>query len=348
MVRRNTESLAARIEKVRTWIVIAFGLIVGAGSLAFVLWPTLAINSLEPEYLRLVALQAALGLASSFLAWRGWRRWGARLLSVTLLIVPTVLVLGLEMPFEPALAGFVGVLMITAAGSSRGEVLIFTAIVTTLGLLTYVADSPRATAPESLLSIGGLLLSTGITLSWLGDSLVRAIRQLEASAAHFHRLSHLDPLTGLGNRREFDESLAEALTYCSAYRPIALAVIDVDNLKQINDSFGHLMGDQALQTVAEAILSSVRDTDVAARIGGDEFGIILPFGGIRGARRVADRIREALGKGKFTGDGGYHLSVSLGAAESRTPGQAPEELLAQADAELYSGRAHTREPVRPT
>jgi diguanylate cyclase (GGDEF)-like protein len=347
--RHSPESLTGRIEATRTWIVFGFALLVAVASLAFAVFPGAIRPPGSSLYLdlRLALLEAGLAAVAAVLTRRGARRWGARLLSASLLVIPTFLTLGLDSPYEPALAAYMGALMVTAAGSSQGEVLLFTVFATVLGLMTYVADAPHASDPEALVSIGGLLASTGIILSWLGDSLVRAVRQIEVTAATFHRLSHLDPLTGLGNRREFDENLQDMIAFCSAHRPVALVVIDVDNLKSINDEFGHPMGDQALRTVGESIRNSVRDTDIAARIGGDEFAIVLPLGGARGARRVAERIREILDGRKFVGHPGLPLSVSFGIAEARSPGLRADDLLAQADAELYRGRSHTRHPVRP-
>ncbi len=337
--------LTARIERIRDQIVTLFGLAMTISSLAF--WILVSLTApgrlVGGGFVRLQGLQAAMGLLSALLAWRGHRRWGARVLAVTLLVVPTVLVLGFDLPYEPALAGYVGVILISAVAIGPLEILGTTFLAVILSLLTYSAAAAGPLAPEAMLAIVGLLAGTGTVLALLGEGLLRAVHQLEASEAHFHRLAQLDPLTGLGNRREFDQRLADNLPYCSPERPMALVVMDVDNLKELNDRSGHAVGDTALQTVAEAIRRSTRDADTCTRIGGDEFAVILSSGGAKGARHVAGRIREQLAL--CAAQQGTPVTISLGIAEATQPGVSPEALLTEADAELYAGRAHVRTPV---
>jgi diguanylate cyclase (GGDEF)-like protein/PAS domain S-box-containing protein len=109
------------------------------------------------------------------------------------------------------------------------------------------------------------------------------------------RLARLDPLTGLGNRRYFEEHLAEALVRAKrSGRPVVLMLLDLDNFKQINDTFGHAAGDETLREFARRLQQCVRATDTVARWGGDEFGLVLENShGIGEAERVAQ---------KFAGD----------------------------------------------
>lgn len=339
------EPLTVRIERVRDQIVLLFGLAMTISSLGFSFLASLSTHGrlVGGGFARLQGLEAAMGLLSAVLAWRGHRRWGARVMAVTLLVVPTVLVMGFDLPYEPALASYVGVILISAVAIGPLEILGTTSLAVILSLLTYSAAATGPLAPEAMLAIVGLLAGTGIVLALLGEGLLRAVHQLEASEAHFHRLSQLDPLTGLGNRREFDQSLANNLPYCSPQRPLALVVMDVDHLKELNDRSGHAVGDTALQTVAEAIRRSTRDVDTCTRIGGDEFAVILSSGGARGARHVAGRIREQLAE--CATEYGTPVTISLGVAEATQPDVSPEALLTQADAELYAGRAHVRKPV---
>jgi diguanylate cyclase len=186
-----------------------------------------------------------------------------------------------------------------------------------------------------------------VVLAWLVEALRRSIVGLEASEAHFHRLSHTDPLTGLGNRRLFDETLDDLLTDNSPSRMPALVVLDVDTLKQINDRYGHPAGDVVLRSVAAAIQASIREQDIACRVGGDEFAVILAWGGLRGAQQVASRIRERLPSALRANSGIAECTVSLGVAEKTSWNQSPAELLAAADSQLYANRNHVRKPVRP-
>lgn len=339
------ERLTARIERTRNWIVEMFALGITTSAIAFVLLAGAVVGwqSTDAAFLRMVLLQAGISLVAAALAWRGLRRWGARLLAVSLLIVPTMLVLGFDMPYEPALAAYVAVILITAAAIGQVETVVVTLVAAPLSLVAYAAAAPGPLATVAMVSIVGLLVGTGITLAMLGEGLLRAVRQLEASEAHFQRLAHLDPLTGLGNRREFDQQLTGRLALCSASQPLALVVMDVDNLKTLNDRHGHANGDRALQAVAEAIRLSTRETDVPTRIGGDEFAIILSGGGALGARRVAERIRENLAQTSSAVD--MIVTLSIGLSEASHPEITPEGLLAEADAALYAGRAHVRKPV---
>jgi diguanylate cyclase len=99
-----------------------------------------------------------------------------------------------------------------------------------------------------------------------------------------------DPLTGIPNRRAWDEELARPGTAVTG--PLCLAIIDLDNLKPINDTHGHPLGDRVLQTVGQSLLASVRRGDFVARIGGDEFGLLLPIADPATAAGVVDRVRR--------------------------------------------------------
>jgi diguanylate cyclase (GGDEF)-like protein len=117
-----------------------------------------------------------------------------------------------------------------------------------------------------------------------------------------------DKLTGLYNRRLFEEQLEAAVARSlRAGEDLALLVVDLDGLKRINDVSGHVAGDQALRTLADALRSTIRAADVACRLGGDEFGVILPGSTAEDAVKVADRTQETLariGRGQFSFSGG--------------------------------------------
>jgi diguanylate cyclase (GGDEF)-like protein len=158
--------------------------------------------------------------------------------------------------------------------------------------------------------------------------------------------AHTDILTGLPNRRRFDEEFARA--FGSAIRrssPIGVAIVDIDHFKNYNDAFGHQAGDGALRRIAAAIAESVeRSGDFAARYGGEEFVVILEDTSLAGAAGVGERIRNTvLGAGIAAPSGGL-LSVSVGVA-ARLPGSTGEELLRQADAALYEAKNGGRNRV---
>lgn len=162
-------------------------------------------------------------------------------------------------------------------------------------------------------------------------------------------LSSTDGLTGVYNRRYFDERLAEEAVRCSRQGPLSLLMIDVDHFKHLNDNFGHQAGDACLQKIAEALVASVkRDTDVVARYGGEEFALILPYTDSRGANVLADSIRLRVYRAlKFAWKGReIPVSVSVGVTTVGAGQQVESEsLLAMADEALYQAKSAGRNTV---
>jgi diguanylate cyclase (GGDEF)-like protein len=154
-------------------------------------------------------------------------------------------------------------------------------------------------------------------------------------------ISHADSLTGLRNRRAFEERLAEELARAARYRePLSLLVADVDGLKAINDRGGHRAGDVALRRMAEALRAGARQTDLVARVGGDEFAVIAPRTDAAAAAALAERIRSlVMTRGEFP------LTVSIGVATTRG-GQPPAAFLREvADTALYAAKRGGRNRV---
>lgn len=339
MNRMRSLAYLLDLDPLRNRIVSLTGLLVGASSLAIVVWLSLPGPAPRPDpvYTALVLCLSMLAVAASALARFGQQAWGARLLAASLALASTLSVLVFGLPNETALAAFVGVLLLTAVTARPLEILVTAAVLLVLGILTTLHATPLRFRPQALIAVGGLLISGGAILTWALATLQRRIAGLADSEAHYARLSHLDALTGLGNRRQFDEALAQVLAR-QAPTPSALVVLDVDNLKGINDRFGHPAGDEALRAVARAILASVRDQDIACRIGGDEFAVLLATGGVRGAEQIAGRIRERLQADAAIVAAGIHCSVSLGLAAADDQSLTPAALIAAADAQLYASR----------
>ena len=159
-----------------------------------------------------------------------------------------------------------------------------------------------------------------------------------------------DPLTGLNNRRSLAEIYErERVRWQHAARrggdsdkpPLAVLFADIDNFKAINDTFGHLVGDDVLRSVALTLTAVSRATDVVARFGGDEFVMLLPEAGLQGAERVADRVRELLGP---NGPGPVPFSVSIGTAVLDGKTVTLEQLLERADKAMYEDKARLGTP----
>lgn len=169
------------------------------------------------------------------------------------------------------------------------------------------------------------------------------------SARLFEQVRHLaasDPLTGLANyRRLLDVLESETERTNRNGRPFAVLLLDLDGLKKINDSYGHLVGSRALCRVADTLRFQCRAIDTAARYGGDEFALVLPESQETEAQRVAERIRDLMAADAETPP----ISASIGISVYRGSGERIEKLLSEADAKLYVDKARRgrRNPSSP-
>src|SRR5439155_10098295 len=141
-----------------------------------------------------------------------------------------------------------------------------------------------------------------------------ALEAYERSERQATRNANTDSMTGLANRRELLHSLGDAL---EARRPGALLLLDLDHFKRVNDLHGHLAGDQVLKTVSEALTRAAPDAACCARIGGDEFAVLLDgesAGGERAAEKIAEAILADLANPVFAAGAQLHVSASIGIA----------------------------------
>jgi diguanylate cyclase (GGDEF)-like protein len=199
-----------------------------------------------------------------------------------------------------------------------------------------------------------LLLGGIMTFGLLLFSIRRYVEQRRetvrrlAAEQHVRKLAFQDALTGLANRRQFDDALKAACTAPPREGAVhALILLDLNGFKQINDVYGHGVGDQVLTIVAQRLLSAMRDSDLVARLGGDEFAILaLHLVGPEAATNIALRVIETLKQPIIAGSATHQISAGLGI--SLIPGDAatPELALRKADLALYRAKEERRSAVR--
>jgi diguanylate cyclase (GGDEF)-like protein len=162
----------------------------------------------------------------------------------------------------------------------------------------------------------------------------------EQSNAELDRLAHTDALTGLYNRRYWEPELERHVELYKRYRhPFAILMLDFDNLKWVNDTFGHAAGDTALNHLATVMRMNVRDVDIPCRFGGDEFLILMPEADKNAIQMVGRRIAESVNKTRFKlGRSFASLQVSCGAAACPEDAIEAQALLQAADATLYRAK----------
>ena len=175
------------------------------------------------------------------------------------------------------------------------------------------------------------------------DQLQGDLAALREEYAHVWALAREDPLTRLANRRTLACVWAQEVARSRRYGyPCSVIATDLDHFKQVNDRYGHAAGDQVLVTVARLLVASVRTEDLVARVGGEEFTILLPHADLPDALAVAERVRQAVAAADFTPvPGGCTLSAGLACSE-RTPNTM---LLQAADRALYQAKAQGRDRV---
>ena len=153
-----------------------------------------------------------------------------------------------------------------------------------------------------------------------------------------------DHLTGLANRRRFERQLEREVGRTLRYgRPFCLLLLDIDHFKQVNDTYGHEAGDEAIRRLSKTLQAGTRGIDLAARIGGEEFAVLLTETGFEGGEEVAERLRQAVKQEEIPAVG--HITASFGVAEFPACAQTGRELLTAADAAMYEAKRQGRDRV---
>ena len=210
-----------------------------------------------------------------------------------------------------------------------------------LGLLPFSYDAWDGVFAADM----GLRLVVWAALSFMACVWTTRVRvqrvELMQEEEHAKRQARLDSLTSLGNRRAFDERLDRAIAQVRLHgKPLSVIVSDLDDFKIINDSYGHLNGDELLRTAAAAMRAAVRDDDACYRWGGDEFAVLLPGVEQDVAEKVAERVSAAI-VASCIRPGGDPQTLAWGTAEL-APGMEASDILASADLALMT-RKHKRQ-----
>jgi diguanylate cyclase (GGDEF)-like protein len=203
------------------------------------------------------------------------------------------------------------------------------------GVALYVID-PGAVAVSRWLTMVGLVIGAAVIVRILSERNRQLVTDLD-------RMARTDRLTGLANRHAFEERFEEAIARSERDgRPLSLLLGDVDRLKEINDRWGHPAGDMALAQVGQALRDELRPGDFAARIGGDEFAVLLPGLDASAAQMVARRLGRAVRESSREPTCTVGITFGLGTLPVQARGQ--EDLLRVADVALYAAKPR-REPA---
>ncbi len=189
-----------------------------------------------------------------------------------------------------------------------------------------------------LLAIFGAVAFLELMYSHMSDELIEANALLQ-------EMSETDPLTGLAIRRRFDPIAESAFLSARRYRqPLSLLMFDIDHFKRVNDEFGHEAGDRVLTGVARTARGIVREVDLIARIGGEEFLVLFPQTGMAEARQVAERLVAAMDR--LADAIPARVTLSIGIAELEDRDQGVSSLVRRADMALYQAKREGRNRIR--
>lgn len=216
------------------------------------------------------------------------------------------------------------------------------ATVAAIHLSTGFSPSLESSVPVVVASLP-LLIGYPIAVGVTAHRLARRVRQQNMTLA---ALSSLDGLTGLLNRMHWEQAVATEFQRCRRIgHRSALMMIDIDNFKEVNDTHGHLAGDEVIRNVARLMRTTLRMHDVPARYGGEEFGVVLPGTDVAGGSMVAERLRSRIESAVLDPHSGVHATISIGITAFSPEDTDHAAWIARADRALYRAKAQGRNRV---
>ena len=251
----------------------------------------------------------------------------AALLATLVLGLVSVALLG-----NPALPAVISL----AVGAGFGLAL----AVSAFWVYTRIRLDPLVQAAERLAS-GDLEAAIAVRGVGFEHRLTTALAGVSTALAETHAAATIDKLTGVWNRQALLAELFSEVERASRYnRPLSVAFVDIDHFKQVNDTYGHSVGDVVLRGVAQTVRANLRATDIVGRYGGEEFMVLLTETGVEDATVLAEKIRSLVQRARFTVEGGTELTVtvSIGIAGGQGRQLRVDELVRDADAAMYSAK----------
>ena len=317
----------------------------------------LAVSLLCARQPRMSVLKACSAIAALLLSWAALNAYvfGANALravplfsSVALHTAVGILLLGLGALAAPPLSWPISTVLRKSTGAVICRWLLPPAIIAP-PLIGWVLSRVPASGAEHLTMFRWALYSAISSLGsvWLILMLAQRITLIDAERATATQLSRRDALTGLANRRMFDVFLLECFGLAKRHqRPLSLMMLDIDRFKSYNDQYGHPAGDRLLAALGDLFSSLARQTDLVARVGGEEFAILLPETDLAGARVIAERARASVEQPSARYE--RPVTVSIGIAEMRAGAADCSVLVQEADAALYRAKRAGRNRVMGT
>lgn len=215
-----------------------------------------------------------------------------------------------------------------------------------LALLTFLLRGTRALGEELVYLLAPLALghAAGLFVDRIRMEADLSLRDLKSQNQELEELAYRDPLTGLYNRRFGLESLGNAISFAQRYKQeLHILLLDLDHFKKVNDELGHPAGDRVLVKLAQLLKKALRDSDIIARIGGEEFLVILPVSRAELVHGAANRIRDITARTTFE-PVPWQVTTSIGVTGLRE-GDTPESMLSRADRFLYDSKRGGRNRV---